>query len=355
MRIAGLARRLGRPGGAEESLQTFLANLSTDHRTMVFGHASRDPHRDSISTKRILATDLNLPATVRVPMAYLEFYLRFKRQLERFQPSIVFAQHELALLGARYDAPQVLFLRDESLLPSAPYERGSRRAVVNPAAHAVQERLFTEVIHGSDLLVANSEHTAKKYAQHWGVNPKVVYPFVDVSSFEVETTGEKILHVTPTLNKGIDVTLDVAEQLSNETFLIVGQEPPTDVRTRIRDRSNVEYRGYVDDMRDVYRETKLVLMPSRWDEPFGRVPLESGISGIPVLCSGSGGLREAVGDDDLIVDSNNPAAYVQAIESVLSDYDTYAERVRRNALAKSAPKQITKLKDIVERCLAVEL
>lgn len=64
---------------------------------------------------------------------------------------------------------------------------------------------------------------------------------------------------------------------------------------------------------------------------------------------------EAVGDEDLIVGSNDPAAYVQAIESVLADYETYAERVRRNAVAKSAPKQITKLKDIVKRQLDVEL
>jgi glycosyltransferase involved in cell wall biosynthesis len=286
---------------------------------------------------------------------YLEFYLRFRREVEQFRPSIIFAQHELALLGARQNAPQVLFLRDESLLDSEPSEHFTGGPVAKRVVRAAQRRLFAEVIYGSDLLIANSEHTAKKYARQWDVTPKVVYPFVDVSEFKVKSTGEKILHVTPTMNKGIDVTLDVADRLRGENFLIVGRDPPTSVCERIQNSPNVEYRGYVDDMRDVYRETKVLLMPSRWEEPFGRVPLESGISGIPVLCSGSGGLKEAVGDDDLIVASNEPAAYVRAIESVLSDYETYAERVRRNAVAKSAPKQIKKLKNAVERELDVKL
>jgi glycosyltransferase involved in cell wall biosynthesis len=336
-------------------MRTLFEDLVTDHRAVMFGHAARDLGREEMVTRRVFAEGLDLPAIARVPAAYLEFLLRFRRDLERFRPSLVFAQHELALLGVRQDAPQVLFLRDEALLPSAPYDRGIGRTVVTPVARAAQRRLFAKVIYGSDLLVANSECTAGKYEREWGVSVEVVYPFVDVSDFKIETTGEKILHVTPTLNKGIDITLDVADRLPDEEFLVVGREPSADIGERIRNSPNVEYRGYVDNMQDVYRETKLVLMPSRWEEPFGRVPLESGISGIPVLCSGSGGLGEAVGDDDLIVRSNDPAAYVQATESVLADYETYADRVRRNAVAKSAPEQINELKNIVKRRLDVEL
>ncbi|SEU14595.1 glycosyltransferase family 4 protein [Natrinema hispanicum] len=355
MRIAGLARRLGQPGGAEESMRTLFEDLAPEHRTIMFGHTSGNLDQDRVVSQRVLAADLDLHGVLQVPTAYLEFYLRFRRQLERFCPSLIFAQHELGLLGARQDAPQILFLRDESLLPSSLSKRGIGRLVFNPVAQAVQRRLFGEVIHGSDLLVANSKHTAKKYNRQWGVNPKVVYPFVDVDEFKIETTGDKILHVTPTLNKGINVTLDVADQLPGEDFLVVGREPPAGIRDRIQESTNVEYRGYVDNMREVYRETKLVLMPSRWEEPFGRVPLESGISGIPTLCSGRGGLGEAVGTDDLIVESNAPVEYVRTIKSVLADYETYAKLVRQNALSKRASEQMEKLKTTVKRQLDMDL
>ncbi|WP_128904877.1 glycosyltransferase family 4 protein [Halorubrum amylolyticum] len=355
MRIVGLARQLGRPGGAEESMRTLFENLAANHQTVVFGHANRKSNRGGTVTRQVFTTDADLPPIVRLPGMYLEFYLRFRHDLKKFRPALIFAQHELALLGTRQDAPQVLFLRDESLLYSDPSKDETRQTARKRAERAAKRRLYEKVIYGSDLLIANSEHTAKKYEQQWDIIPEVVYPFVDVSEFKVESTGNKILHVTPTMNKGIDVTLDVADRLPDKDFLVVGQEPPLSVRERIRNSPNVVYKGYVDDMRDVYRETKLLLMPSRWEEPFGRVPLESGISGIPVLCSGSGGLSEAVGDGDLIVSSNDPAAYVRAIESVLSDYEMYAKRVRRNALAKSAPNQIKKLKNIVKRRLDVEL
>ena len=99
-------------------MRTLFEDLVTDHRAVMFGHAARDLGREEMVTRRVFAEGLDLPAIARVPAAYLEFLLRFRRDLERFRPSLVFAQHELALLGVRQDAPQVLFLRDEALLPS---------------------------------------------------------------------------------------------------------------------------------------------------------------------------------------------------------------------------------------------
>lgn len=355
MKIAGLVRRLGQPGGAEESMRTLFEDLAVNHEAILFGHANQEVGHDNAVTQRVFTADTNLSPIFRLPAMYLEFYLRFKRELKQFRPSIIFAQHELALLGARQNAPQVLFLRDESLLYSKPSKHNTEGRVANQAVSAAQQRLYGEVIHGSDLVIANSEHTAEKYVQQWNISPEVVYPFVNVSEFKVETTGEKILHVNPSMNKGIDVTLKVADHLQEKDFLVVGRKPSSDILKCIRDRPNVEYWGYVDDMRDVYRQTKLLLMPSRWEEPFGRIPIESGISGIPALCSGSGGLKEAVGDDDLIVDSNEPEAYVQAIKSVLSDYETYATRVHQNAVAKSAPKQLENLRHIIREQLSIKI
>ena len=355
MKIAGLARRLGQPGGAEESMRTLFERLAGNHQAVMFGHAMSEPNWDGTEHRRVLASELNLPSIVQVPTAYLEFYVRFKRALERFRPSIIFAQHELALLGARQDTPQVLFLRDDSLLPSRAFEEDERaKRCANRLVLDVQERLFGSILHQSDVILANSHYTANQYRAHWNIDPDVIYPFIDVDQYRVDHTGDKILHVTPTVEKGIDVTLEVAKKMSDREFVVVGMDPRPSVRSRIDELPNVSFLGYVDDMTEVYRETGLVLMPSRWDEPFGRIPIEAGINGIPVLCSGKGGLEEAVGDERLVVESNTPDAYVTRVRAVENHYDEYALAVRANATQKTADTEIQKLVKTVEERLDVQ-
>ena len=54
------------------------------------------------------------------------------------------------------------------------------------------------------------------------------------------------------------------------------------------------------DMRSVYRDTKVLLVPSQWLETWGRVATEAQFSGIPVLASRSGALPEAVGPGGIL-------------------------------------------------------
>jgi glycosyltransferase involved in cell wall biosynthesis len=61
------------------------------------------------------------------------------------------------------------------------------------------------------------------------------------------------------------------------------------------------------DPRDFYAATKIVLMPSLWNESFGLVAAEAMINGIPVLASTRGALPETVGDGGFLFDI--PAQY----------------------------------------------
>lgn len=57
----------------------------------------------------------------------------------------------------------------------------------------------------------------------------------------------------------------------------------------------------------------IVVVPSRWAEPFGLVALEAMASGAALICSGRGGLAELVGDAALIADPDAPGALVAAL------------------------------------------
>ena len=66
----------------------------------------------------------------------------------------------------------------------------------------------------------------------------------------------------------------------------------TGVRTIHRMRNTPDPRAF-------YRVSKLVLMPSLWDESFGRVAAEAMMNGIPVIASDRGALPEVIGDGGL--------------------------------------------------------
>lgn len=355
MRIAGLARRLGKPGGAEESMFTLFNKLRQNYTTQIYGHADTDTEREKTSTVRIFSESLDLKNIFRVPLSYTESYLRFRQKLYSFEPDIIFSQHELALLGAEHPAPQILFLRDGSLLPSSLPETIFGKNLLNFLTVRTQRVLFNYIISNSDLVIANSEHTAKKYSRVYDISPKVVYPFVDTSRYIVSNTGDSILHVNPSDHKGINVTLEICTRIPDRNFIVVGTNPSESVKEKMESLPNLEYYGYVDDMRRVYRKTGLVLMPTTVEEPFGRIPIEAGVSGIPTIGSNKGGLPESIGTEDLIVDSSDPQKYIQAIESVYENYDEISRLVIDNAEAKSADKQFKYLENLIQESLGKDI
>lgn len=49
----------------------------------------------------------------------------------------------------------------------------------------------------------------------------------------------------------------------------------------------------VDDIDKIFAQTRILLVPSLWDEAFGLIVVEAMLRGIPVLASHVGGLPEA--------------------------------------------------------------
>ena len=73
----------------------------------------------------------------------------------------------------------------------------------------------------------------------------------------------------------------------------------------------------------------IVVMPSRWPEPFGLVALEAMASGAALICSARGALPEVAADAALYADPDNPAELAAAITLLATD------PARRAALAEA--------------------
>ena len=74
------------------------------------------------------------------------------------------------------------------------------------------------------------------------------------------------------------------------------------------------------------RRATVVIVPSQ-TETFGLVALEAAASGVPVIARAAGGLHEAVvdGETGLLVASEDPAVWADALDGLLSDPDRLAQ------------------------------
>jgi UDP-glucose:(glucosyl)LPS alpha-1,2-glucosyltransferase len=95
--------------------------------------------------------------------------------------------------------------------------------------------------------------------------------------------------------------------------------------------ANVRMLGYRDhpEVLTAMARAAIVVVPSRWPEPFGLVALEALASGAALVCSPRGGLREVAGDAAIYADPDNPAEITAAIRMLAGD------EPRRAALAEA--------------------
>jgi UDP-glucose:(glucosyl)LPS alpha-1,2-glucosyltransferase len=124
----------------------------------------------------------------------------------------------------------------------------------------------------------------------------------------------------------------VAEMIGADRFSF--HSPDTGFVQMVRaaaEGANVRMLGYRDhpEVLIAMARAAIVVVPSRWPEPFGMVALEALASGAALICSPRGGLPEVAGDAAIYVNPDNPAEIAAAIRALATD------EPRRAALAEA--------------------
>jgi glycogen(starch) synthase len=147
-------------------------------------------------------------------------------------------------------------------------------------------------------------------------------------------------------DKGFDLALrafaTVSRRLPQARLVLAGEGPARADLERLAARLGVapavEFVGRVapDDIPALINTASLVVVPSRWDEPFGLVALEAALMERPVVAARVGGLVEVVEHETtgLLVDKEDPDALANAMAALLEDSAT-ADRMGRAGRARA--------------------
>jgi len=169
----------------------------------------------------------------------------------------------------------------------------------------------------ADLQVYNTAWVGKK------LNTKapglVVHPPLDPNRHRVWRTGDKVTLCNLQDNKGVHVWNELARRMPHVEFLGVigshGKQIPADL-------PNITIHPLTQDMREIWSQTKILLMPSGY-ESYGMVAAEACVSGIPVIANPTDGLVECLDDAGIFVPRDDVDGYERVIRLLLEDPEQY--------------------------------
>lgn len=360
-----------RAGGSQESLHTLLSGLSRNRDLSIDGYQT--PPVDSFGLPfeyEATAFDVHEISTFSWTNQMLvdtQWRRHFLPVLENECYDILIAQNKLApssiLLADNHDIPSIFFIRslwetgwgtyDPKQSHLANFRNVDLGGRIQYPFLVWNMRRFCWAMRVADIVIANSEFVRDALAKTFDIDSTVIYPPIELDAYEVEYDPDgTITMVNPrTEAKGGNLFLDLAELMPEEQFLLVGPTASSKQQSRAESLSNVEYVAWADDVRKAYRRSKVVVVPSNYPEPFGRVAAEAMASGIPTVVSERGGLPEVVGDAGTVVSKFDSAeAWREAIlrEIETNNPEQKIGRVRSNF---SAERQIESFVDLVDRIL----
>ena len=155
-------------------------------------------------------------------------------------------------------------------------------------------------------------------------NAMVLYPLIEPAHYRVDETGDALVLVNCCEEKGGQLFWELARLMPERRFLGVyggwgWQIIPKPMLP------NCEVMDHTLDPRDIYRQTRIVLMPSQdlgtprtipWTESYGRIGIEAAASGIPTIAHPTPGLMESLGASGTFCDRYDPSQWIEAIRAL---------------------------------------
>lgn len=311
----------GAVGGGEKSnilLMEWLAKRG--HEVVVVAKDAGLIQKEMlVNGVRVIAAERYQSRIINFVMGIADFKKKLRRCEQCFSPDVVLTATDFVPYAVKFarrlNVPVGVFIRA--------YENFEGHATFSKKIKSFLLGDFHEKGLGClDFAIPNSKFMDAYFkARVPGVLTQVIYPPVDVAKFpEQGAVKEKyIVMVGTSHKKGISTFIQLAKDIPHAKFKILGA--PSDLK--VSELPNLTVSGWVDVIAEFQHRSRLVLVPSLWAEPFGRVAVEALLSGVPVLVSDKGGLPEAVGHNQLRVVSGSYQKWRERVEDFLNQPRRY--------------------------------
>lgn len=148
---------------------------------------------------------------------------------------------------------------------------------------------------GVDLFLANSEFIARRIMKTYRREAEVMYPPVDVASFDLQTCKEDFYLTACRMvpYKKTELIVDAFNEMPERQLVVIGDGPNLDLVAR-KAGPNVRVLGYqsFSVLKATMQKAKAFVFAA--EEDFGIAPVEAQACGTPVIAFGKGGALETV-------------------------------------------------------------
>lgn len=207
--------------------------------------------------------------------------------------------------------------------PRGPYDMHYKHGVgrLHRAYSLLAKALYGHTTGYPDVYVANSEVVAQRCRKAWGIDPRVVYPPVNVEEYGPENADRRRERTYLTFSRLYrhKRTREIVQAFDGaERSLIVGGDGPQREELEEIATPNVDVRGYLSETekRRLLAECDAFIFNAE-NEDFGIVPVEAFASGTPVIGINDGFTAYQIRDgvNGILFDDGEPDAINTALDA----------------------------------------
>ena len=335
MKIALIHHQYVKKGGMESYLVDLVHGFADSGDSVDLITSKVDPETPGLEHCTIYKNDVSI-----IPKPFRMYF--FSRWLGDFT---VNRGYDLSLSVSRTSAQDIVVCGGTHL--------GFLRAMNIKAGFRdrLEIRLERQAYESSTRIMAHSRLMKNEIVELYGIDPAkifVLHPPLNHHRFAIpdpvkqaETRAKYQINPNKTTllfpstghsRKGLEVLLNAFDLLpKNEFDLLIAGTPAKGVK----DRENVGFLGFVEDMENLYGAVDFTILPSYY-EPFGLVAVESVQCGTPAIISPVFGASEILSEREcLIIPSLTPDDIAETIRRAVSHpFDIPADFAERHHLTR---------------------
>lgn len=297
-------------------------------------------------------------------------YRLFYKELKKIKPDVIHINNIYGISSVIWSVahklriPMVQTLRDYSLM-----------SLENNNKKIIKKFIYSFASKNIDLVTAPSQYTLNQFTQNGyfgNARKSVVYNAIDFSNTSIKEileikkknliSKEKIKFVflgRLEKEKGIEFLINTFNEIQEENIelIIAGKGIyEEEIKSISKNNKRINYIGFINEEQiDILlKESDVLIIPSLWPEPFGRVIIEAYKYSMPVIGTISGGIPEIIRNNvtGKLITPNNKEELKEAIkyflnkENILNFMDNCSKEISNYDIKKQS-EEFKKLYDLV--------